>query len=129
MSAPSSILVGDDSNVQRAFAIDLCRQLGIAEIQEASSGELAFNILRTPEPRAEVLLVDLEMPGMDGVALLEALHEADIVIPVVIASGRDRQLIEAVGRMISALGIPVLGTLSKPLNKESLSKAFGSVLD
>ncbi len=124
--AVSTIIVVDDSVVQRAFAVELCRELGIPTIYQASDGEKAMALLRTLDPLPDVALIDLEMPGMDGVELAEQMHAADMLIPVVIASSRDQELIDTVGKIVVAFGLRLLGGLQKPLNRERLLAALQS---
>ena len=69
------VLVVDDSVVQREHAMALCRQLGASVVEGAGDGHAALDWLsRASAP--SLLLIDLEMPGMDGVQLLDARHAA-----------------------------------------------------
>lgn len=115
-----SLLVVDDSAVQRAFAVDLCRQIGVPLIHEASDGQTAMDVLQRLETLPDVVILDLEMPGVDGVELAERMHAADLLVSLVIISARDQSVIDAVARLVEALGFPILGALQKPLKRESL---------
>lgn len=56
MSQPApveSILVVDDSNVQRMHAMAICRELGIAKIHEAGNGREALALLTAISPRPD----------------------------------------------------------------------------
>lgn len=118
--AVKSIIVVDDSAVQRAFAVDLCRQMGVPLIHEASDGQSAMDVLLGLETLPDVAMIDLEMPGVDGVELAERMHAADMLVSLVIISARDQSVIDAVARLVAALGFPILGALQKPLKRESL---------
>src|SRR5690606_28961035 len=69
-----SILVVDDSPSQRDHAARLCRALGVAEVHQASDGAEALAMLARLNPAPLVMIVDIEMPGMNGVDLLEELR-------------------------------------------------------
>ena len=115
-----SALVVDDSLVQRNHAVNLCTQLGIKMIHQAADGAQALELLRTLNPLPTVLLIDLEMPGMDGVELVQQLYADDFHIALIIASGRDPAMIQSVEKMIEALGLPLIGSLKKPIRIEPL---------
>lgn len=124
-----SALVVDDSAVQRAFAVDLCRQLGITEIIEASDGESAMQKLTASTSLPDVVILDLEMPGVDGVELAERMHAADMLIPLVIVSARDTDVIASVEKLVSAIGLPVLDALKKPIKLDALRAALEKYCD
>jgi EAL domain-containing protein (putative c-di-GMP-specific phosphodiesterase class I)/FixJ family two-component response regulator len=123
-SSIGSLLVVDDSPVQRLHAVALCQELGVQMIYEASSGIEALELLAMLHLSPDVLIVDLEMPGMDGIELIQQLQQRQFSIPLIVASGREYTLIESVEAMARNLGLPVLGGMQKPLNAQTLQLAF-----
>ncbi|OZI67429.1 hypothetical protein CAL28_04575 [Bordetella genomosp. 11] len=121
----ATVLVVDDSAVHRAHAAALCRALGIHAIHEASSGSAALTLLADAAPRPEVMIVDIEMPGMDCIELLEQLRIRDILPDLVIASGRESAMIDSVASVASGLGFHVLAGLEKPLTEAVLAGVLG----
>ena len=117
----ASLLVVDDSAVQRAHTVALCRSLGVQMIYEAGSGAEALELFAMLVLPPELLIIDLEMPGMDGVELIQQLHQRGMSVPLIVASGRETALIHAVELMARNLGLPVLGGLRKPLMSAPLS--------
>ena len=61
-----SVLIVDDSAAQRAYAVALCHELGIADIRESSNGQEALALLGALTTPPDLLIIDLEMPTMDG---------------------------------------------------------------
>lgn len=124
MTAPgiaiASLLVVDDSAVQRAHTVQVCRELGLPMIYEAASGAEALELLALLRLPPELLIVDLEMPGMDGIELIQQLLPRRLNIPLIVASGREPALIHSVETLARNLGLPVLGGLRKPLTAELL---------
>lgn len=118
--AIDSVLVADDSIVQRADVVRVCRELGIPRIYEAAHGLEALALLETAAPA--VLILDLEMPTMDGPVLLRRLSERGIRAPIILMSSRDRALLRAVYHLGSALGLSMLGITQKPLNRATLAR-------
>ncbi|TJZ78998.1 EAL domain-containing response regulator [Chitiniphilus eburneus] len=119
-----SVLVVDDSRVQRDHAVHLLRELGLGRIHEAGNGVEALELLAHLPEQPSVLLIDLEMPGMDGVELIQQLQRRDVTIPLVVASSRESALINSVETMSQALGLHVLAALQKPLNLAQLAAAL-----
>jgi len=119
-----SLLIVDDSSVQRAHAVALCRELGVKIIYEAASGLEALELLGLLVLPPDLLIVDLEMPGMDGVELIQQLQQRQFGMPLIVASSREYSLIQSVEIMARNLGLPVLAGLQKPLRAGPLGQAL-----
>lgn len=122
--ALQSIMVVDDSPAQRSHAVQLCRQLGVRVIYEACHGAEALQQLAMLRLPPDVMLVDLQMPVMDGVELITQLHEQGFKIPMLVVSSQQQTILNAVHELSSTLGLPILGTLAKPLQPEQLECAL-----
>ena len=85
----SGILLADDVEANRFLLEEALADMGVA-IHSASNGEEAIVLWRTYRP--EVALVDLQMPGVDGIAVTRRMKE-DPAAPftyVMIVSGFDK---------------------------------------
>ena len=120
----TSLLVVDDSAVQRQHLVALCRELGIESIYEAGSGSEALALLSMLVLRPSLMIIDLEMPGMDGVELIQQMHQRRLDIPLIVASRHETALIQSVETMGGALGLHMLAGLQKPLTAARLGSAF-----
>jgi EAL domain-containing protein (putative c-di-GMP-specific phosphodiesterase class I) len=120
----ASVLIIDDSIVQRDHVARICREVGIGRIDEASNGREALALLSTRTPLPELLIVDLEMPTMDGPELIEQLQERGIDVPIIVQSSHERVLIHAVQDMGRVLGLRILAALQKPLRADALVGAL-----
>lgn len=116
---PQHVLVVDDSELQRQFIAELCCEMGIAGILHAVDGYDAIAQLKT-NPQIEAIILDLEMPGMDGVQVLYEMASLGLAPPVVVASGQGSKLLNVVESMAKSLGLRLLGVLQKPLSHEQL---------
>ncbi|HNB16766.1 MAG TPA: response regulator [Candidatus Obscuribacter sp.] len=70
------LLVDDDTNIRMVAVMGLEDELDW-EIQEASSGQEAIQLASTQKP--DLILLDMMMPGMDGISTFGKLRELDTV--------------------------------------------------
>jgi EAL domain-containing protein (putative c-di-GMP-specific phosphodiesterase class I)/DNA-binding NarL/FixJ family response regulator len=115
------VLVVEDSDLQRQLVVSILRAMGVTRIHEASDGHSALALLRQPTVSPAIVIADLEMPGMDGIELLQRLAEQGLQASVLVVSGAEPAILAAVGTMAEALGLQLLGTLPKPLSHLALS--------
>ena len=122
MKAARRMLVVEDHPFQRGVLVSMLQDAGIEDLTEASSGAEAIKAFESADPAIDLMLCDLEMPGMDGVELLRRIGERGWRPAIILSSGKDRSIIESVERMAAAYGLTVLGTLGKPPNKHVLAR-------
>ena len=112
------ILLVDDEDVVRRSAGRVVRQSGHRVIF-ARSGEEALRIYDETQPRPDLVLMDLNMPGMTGDQAFKKLKEVDPEAPVVFVSGYwDRDL----ERELRGMG--ALGFVQKPYEAATLRNAI-----
>lgn len=124
MTDIASVLVVDDSASQRMRTVALCRSLGAAQVLEAGDGEQALQQLAQAKPLPDLLVIDLEMPVMDGIELIQQLRVRRLHVPFIVASSREGALVNSVEVMARAQGLPVLAGVRKPLSRAALLDAF-----
>ncbi|WP_331353290.1 EAL domain-containing response regulator [Cellvibrio sp. UBA7671] len=120
------VMVVDDSSMHRYSAHMCLRAFGVSQVYEAANGKLALDQLAQLEQIPAVMLLDLEMPVMDGIEVLQQLAQLPHKPAVVLASSSDEVLISAVATMAEALGINLLGAFRKPVNPVELADALNS---
>jgi class 3 adenylate cyclase len=120
----ASILVADDSEPLRTVIVLTLNALGYHNISEAIDGQHALELLR--EREYDLLVLDIEMPRLDGFGVLAALKNDPLRrhLPVIVASGLDQ--LEAVVRCIE-LGAEDF--LPKPVNSTLLKARVSSSLE
>lgn len=99
MTAPIRVVLADDQALVRAgFRSLLDAQDDIEVVGEASSGDEAVGLASELSP--DVVLMDIRMPGMDGLAATRAISEderlADVRIVVLTTFGLDEYVFEAI---------------------------------
>jgi DNA-binding NtrC family response regulator len=112
MTRATVLVVDDEEDVRRAISRILTRA-GF-EVLGASGGSAAVLALRS-DSGIDVLVTDLEMPGLSGEELLTEVRETDPGLPIVVLSGRaDPE------SMSEELGV---GCLAKPFHPKELVDA------
>jgi DNA-binding response OmpR family regulator len=72
----------------------------------------------------DAIILDLAMPGIDGVELLRWLADEKCTARIVIISGFDRRVLDAAGRLGEAKGLNIVDTLSKPIRLVAMRAAL-----
>jgi CheY-like chemotaxis protein len=80
------ILLVDDDSAVRTF-VKMILNLEGYQVLEASDGESALALARKIGGNVDLLITDIEMPGMDGADLGKAIREAYPTIPLIYISG------------------------------------------
>jgi DNA-binding response OmpR family regulator len=111
------LLVVDDEPVLAGFVATAARESGYDPVLTADDQEFRGEFLAN---RPDMVVLDLGMPGMDGIELLRFLAEHSFQSPVLIISGFERRVLESSFRLGEALGLTMVGPLGKPVRLEEL---------
>lgn len=118
-----TVLVVDDEIAVRRITSSTLEAFGYRTLS-AEDGTEAIGIYATNRDRVKVVITDIMMPLMDGIALAGALHRIDPKLPIVAASG-----INADGDAARAAAAGILHVLAKPFSAEALLGKIRSALD
>src|SRR3569623_2076264 len=111
--AKSVLIIDDDAGIADALSL-LLGQEGY-EVRVASDGGMALELLEA-QPRPQMILLALSMPGMDGYAFLRRKQQRD-------ALARIRTFVMSAGEMVDALKqLHGSGWLRKPIKLEALQQ-------
>ena len=122
------VLLVEDHAFQRRLGLRLLEDIGIGSVMEAAEGFEAIEMLRAMESPPHVVLVDLDMPGMDGVEFIGLIAQHRLAPAIAVVSAMDVALLHAVQVMAQASGLRVLGSVEKPLSNAKLTHVL-SLLD
>ncbi|HST38778.1 MAG TPA: response regulator, partial [Conexibacter sp.] len=122
LTAERTILIVDDSLVTREIATVALEQAGW-EATSVTSGEEGVTAAAAQQPDA--VLLDVELPGMDGPATLAALRRGRLTraIPVVFLTGHDDP-----GLLAGLVGLGAAGVLTKPVHVALLPGQLSALL-
>jgi DNA-binding NtrC family response regulator len=120
--AQGRILIVDDDESTRRFLAALLTSLG-HEVASAESGEQALRRLEEP-PRPELVLLDLILPGIGGLEVLDRVRQSNPSLPVIVLSteGRLKTVVDAVKRGASDY-------LTKPFGEQELELAIRNAFE
>jgi len=113
-SEPMLMLVDDDPFQLQVLQRQLAA-LGVSAVQACTSGASALHRLRGRDTSAMLLLLDLNMPGMDGVEFMRHLAEQHYQGALALVSGADHRVLETAAKLASAYQLHVLHHLHKPV--------------
>ena len=110
---PSKILLVDD---EREFVQTLSERLLMRDMGSAVAydGESALEVVRQDEP--EVMILDLKMPGIDGIEVLRRVKESQPEIEVIILTGHGSE-----ADRDTCMNLGAFAYLQKPVDVEELS--------
>lgn len=112
-----SVLLVDDNASMRAALRGIVRADGHDVVGEAAEGRAALKLIREMKP--DVVLLDMMMPGMDGLAVLTEIREAGLKTSVLVVSGtEDQSMIQ------QAFTLGAMGFVTKPLNPDRILQMF-----
>src|SRR5437762_4118372 len=105
------LLVDDDPDLLKLISLRLT-SAGY-RVRTADSGETALAALAVSRPAA--VITDLKMPGIDGLALFDAIHRQHPALPVIILTAHG-----TIPDAVSATQRGVFGFLTKPFDSQDL---------
>ena len=116
---PLILIVDDDPGILKVLSLRL--SASGYRIDTANSGAEALQRIKAKTP--DLVLSDLRMDGMDGMALFSAIQEYDPALPVVIVTAHG-----SIPDAVAATQRGVFGFLTKPIDKEQLVKTINAAL-
>lgn len=118
----SKILVLDDDTFVLKMISHILEGLGCTSVTICDNGLDALKMLGSPKKRPDLILLDLNMPGMDGVEFVRHLVEHSYTGSLILMSGESESLLQASEKLVRAHNISVLGRISKPATPEVLEE-------
>jgi len=115
------VLVLEDEPFQRLVTVTALEKNLAMPVLQAADGAEAVAILAA-STHVDILLCDLKMSGMDGLAFLRHASNSAKVRAVVLCSELDAVLRQTAISMIHCLGLTLLGDLGKPFNLVDFSQ-------
>ncbi len=115
----AAIVVDDDTFALRFMEKALGR-FGVTRVRGCPNGPDALRAIDDMGDMRLLLIVDLNMPDMDGIEFLRQLARHKFRGAVLIHSGADATVREAATKLVVAYGLDFLGTFAKPIPLDRL---------
>lgn len=116
-------LLVDDSKTMRNIEKKVLGALPNAEFTEAADGLEALSAIAATPGGFDLLLVDWNMPNMDGITLVRKIRETNKVTPIIMATTEAEK-----GRVLEAIRAGVNNYVVKPFTPESLMEKVNQTL-
>ncbi len=117
-------LVAEADAAQRRTLVELLGQLGASRVTDVPDGHLALQRLEAGfTPKVDVAIVDLALPGMDGLELIRKLGALDADgagVRLIVTGAQPAGLLFSVETLAQAYGVELLGTIGKPVTAAKL---------
>jgi DNA-binding NtrC family response regulator len=120
----ASILIADDDAVQCRLVENMVRKCGY-EAVVVDSGDAAIAVLTGPDaPAIDAMVLDLVMPGLDGLGVLAKIRDAGLNIPVIVQTAHG-----GIDNVVSAMRAGAHDFVVKPVGMERLQVSLRNALN
>ena len=117
---PTILIVDDDKNICKMIEASLRKERKY-DLETALNGEACMRIVREEPP--DLVLMDIQMPGIDGIETLKNIKAEDPHIPVIIMTAYG-----TIERAVQSMKLGAYDFLTKPFNREELLARVRSLL-
>lgn len=115
------ILLVDNSRTIRNIQKNVLSQIGCTDIAEAGDGVEALHEIAAHRP--DLVLLDWNMPNMDGITLVRKIRETDRTLPLVMVTTEAEK-----SRVLEAIKAGVNNYVVKPFTAETLAEKITQTL-
>jgi DNA-binding NtrC family response regulator len=120
----ASILIADDDAVARRLVENMVQKCGY-EAVVVESGDAAVELLTSPDaPVIDAVVLDLVMPGLDGMGVLAKIREAGLTVPVIVQTAHG-----GIDNVVSAMRAGAQDFVVKPVGIERLQVSLRNALN
>src|SRR5246500_3899413 len=118
------ILIADDDAVQRRLVENMVQKCGY-EALVVDSGDAAVALLTAPDGQEiDAVVLDLVMPGLDGLGVLAKIREAGLTVPVIVQTAHG-----GIDNVVSAMRAGAQDFVVKPAGFERLQVSLRNALN
>ena len=110
-----SALVVDDEEFMLDFLCMAVEKSGVGNVISATSGAEALDQVEDRQQMFDIIVCDLQMPGMDGIEVIRQLANDGFGGGIILVSGKDKRVLKTAENMAQVRGLKVIGSLCKPM--------------
>src|ERR1700721_3043176 len=120
---PATILIADDDAVQRRLGENMVQKCGYETIVVDSVDAAIATLTGQDNPVIDAVVLDLVMPGLDGMGVLAKIREAGLNIPVIVQTAHG-----GIDNVVSAMRAGAQDFVVKPVGMERLQVSLHNAL-
>jgi EAL domain-containing protein (putative c-di-GMP-specific phosphodiesterase class I) len=122
------VLMLEDDAVQSAVLKLALKTYGILLVTQVAEGASGLQALAAAAQEFDLVITDLNMPGMDGIEFMRHAAARNIR-GLILTTSLDSDLLDSAQALARGCGIPLLGTLTKPISMRQLGLLLSRCLD
>ncbi len=116
------VLLVDDSSTMRRIQKNVLAKLGLTDVIEADDGVSAQ--IKLENKKVDLILLDWNMPNMDGLTFLKYIREIGVTTPVIMVTTQGEK-----ENVLEALQAGANSYVVKPFTPEILTKRINDVME
>ncbi len=126
-AAKFTFLIVDDEPFIVKVVARMLQGMGATTVDSAANGHEALDVVKSASPPPDVVLCDLNMPGMDGIEVLRHLADLGYGGNVILFSGEDQKVLNTAQTLARAHELRVLGAIEKPVKRDALEGMLAKI--
>ena len=116
-----NVLVVDDETFMLKLHVRALANLGFTAVTTCEGAVRALEVMDGAATPPDLILLDLNMPELDGIEFVRCLGKRGYPGSVILLSGEDERMLQAAEKLVRAHQITMLGYLHKPVKPEMLA--------
>ena len=120
----ATVLIADDDAVQRRLVENMVQRSGYQTVTFDSGDAAIAHLTATDSPPVDAIVLDLVMPGLDGLGVLAKLREAGLAVPVIVQTAHG-----GIDNVIGAMRAGAHDFVVKPVGLERLQVSLRNALN
>ena len=116
------IIIVDDNEFQLKLLSHQLSMVGYKSVLTFNNGQSALNHMADQILDSTIVVLDLNMPNMDGLEFLQKLEETNYPGAILLVSGEDERIRQSAEKLAHSYNLLVLGNLCKPVQQSQLQK-------
>jgi DNA-binding NtrC family response regulator len=120
----ASILIADDDAVQRRLVENMVQKCGYEAVVVENGDAVVDMLTGADAPGIDAVVLDLVMPGLDGMGVLAKIREAGLNIPVIVQTAHG-----GIDNVVSAMRAGAQDFVVKPVGMERLQVSLRNALN
>jgi CheY-like chemotaxis protein len=122
-----SALIIDDDDFQLELTNDLLQDIGIQFVAKATNGSEALTKYKSFGKRPDLIICDLQMPGMDGFDFMSSVAKLKFDGALIIVSGQEKRVRHSASLVAQLSRCNFLAEMEKPIDRVQLKSLISQI--